>query len=48
MAKAKIQSKVSILYDSIDRIWGKLIVEMKLDKVHFEVFEPNEGILKNL
>lgn len=30
MAKAKIQSKVPFLIDSIDRIWGKLIVEMEL------------------
>ena len=32
MAKAKIQSKISILYDAMDMKWGKIVIDMEVTR----------------
>lgn len=50
MAKAKIQSKVSILYDAMDMKWGKIVIDMEVSRNDFNYtittnrFAENEGV----
>ena len=50
MAKAKIQSKVSILYDAMDMKWGKIVIDMEVTRndsnytITTNRFAENEGV----
>lgn len=51
MAKAKIQSKVSILHDGVDMKWGKLVIDMEVTRndsnytVITNRYAENDGVL---
>ena len=51
MAKAKIQSKVSILYDAMDMKWGKIVIDMEVTRndsnytVITNRYAENDGVL---